>query len=131
MDGFDTDTNVILVAASVTGDTPILVKDGDGPAQLQPIADVVDSYYAPDEDAVEKPARGLQTLGFHRKKDPRNNHAPLFDHSAFVPVRGVYRHWVNEIYEIEYLGGTVRATGNHSVFVRTRRGVEPRPVIDL
>jgi len=131
MDGFDTNTNVIVIAASVTGDTPILVKNDQGEVKLLPIAEVVDPCYAEGEEGIEKPARDLQTLGFVRKKDPRHNHAALFGHSAFVSVRGVYRHRVSEIYEIEYLGGTIRATGNHSVFVRTRRGIEPKAVIDL
>jgi intein/homing endonuclease len=46
-------------------------------------------------------------------------------------LRSVFRHWVNEIYEIEYLGGKIRATGNHSVFVRTRRGIESKAVSEL
>ena len=131
MDGFDTDTNVIVLAASVTGDTPVLIKNKQGEVKLLPIAEVVDPYYADGEEGVEKPAEGLQVLGFRRRVDPRNNHACLFGYSAFVPVRGVFRHKVSEIYEVEYLGGKIRATGNHSVFVRTRRGIEPKAVADL
>lgn len=130
MDGFDTNTNVIVIAASVTGDTPILVKDADGQVRLVPIAEVVDPYYAEGEEGVEKPAH-FQTLGFVRRPDPRHNHTLLFDHSAFVPVRGVYRHRACEIYEIEYRGGRLRTTGNHSVFVRTRQGLQTKAVADL
>ncbi len=129
MDGFDTNTNVIVIAASVTGDTPILVKE-DGLVRLRPIAEVVDPYYAEGEEGVEKPVR-FQTLGFVRRPDPRRHHALLFDHSAFVPVRGVYRYRVCEIYEIEYRGGRLRTTGNHSVFVHTRQGLQTRAVADL
>ncbi|WP_299285179.1 ATP-dependent metallopeptidase FtsH/Yme1/Tma family protein [Thermoflexus sp.] len=130
MDGFDTDTNVIVMAASVTGDTPILIKERDGRVRLLPIAEVVDRYYAPGEEGVEKPA-DFMALGLVPRHDPRGNHALLFGHSAFVPVRGVFRHRVNEIYEIEFAGGTIRATGNHSVFVRTRQGLVTKAVAEL
>ncbi|HDH99753.1 MAG TPA: ATP-dependent zinc metalloprotease FtsH [Firmicutes bacterium] len=46
-------------------------------------------------------------------------------------MRGVYRHRVDSIYEVHYLGGVLRATGDHSVFVRTRNGIQPKAVKDL
>ena len=46
-------------------------------------------------------------------------------------MRGVYRHKVSEIYEIHYLGGVVRTTGDHSVFVRSRNGVRAVEAKDL
>jgi len=130
MDGFDTNTNIIIIAASVTGDTPILIKDEDGQVRLLPIAEVVDPSYAEAEEGMEKPAR-FQALGFVRRPHARNSRALLFDHSAFVPVRGVYRHRVDEIYEIEYRGGKLRTTGNHSVFVRTQQGMQTKAVANL
>jgi ATP-dependent metalloprotease FtsH len=46
-------------------------------------------------------------------------------------VRGVFRHRVSEIYEIHYLGGMVRTTGDHSVFIRTRDGIKAIPAREL
>jgi len=43
----------------------------------------------------------------------------------------VFRHKVNDVYEVNYLGGTIRTTGNHSVFVRTQGGVKPKIVSGL
>ncbi len=57
------------------------------------------------------------------KKNP-NSPARHFSHSAWQSVKGVYRHKVNEIYEIHYLGGMIRTTGDHSVFIRTRDGIK-------
>lgn len=130
MDGFEQNDNVIVIAASVTGETPILIRDRmTGEIALKPIGEVVDAYYNENEEGGEKPAR-FEALGFQRKVD-RLKHRLLFGQSAFVPVRGVFRHRVNEIYKIEYLGGVVRATGNHSVFVRTKRGLETKAVAQL
>ncbi|PIR79822.1 MAG: hypothetical protein COU25_03340, partial [Candidatus Levybacteria bacterium CG10_big_fil_rev_8_21_14_0_10_35_13] len=38
--------------------------------------------------------------------------------SSFKKVSSVFRHKVNEIYEIHYLGGVVKTTADHSVFIR-------------
>ena len=132
LDGFDRDTRVIVLAASVTGDTPVLTRK-DGEVKLLPIGEVIDAYYKEGEDAVEKDAPGLEVLGFDRKtsinKMLKNN--LYFGASAFKKARSVFRHKVKEIYEIEYIGGKVRATGNHSVFVRTRYGLHAKPVAEL
>jgi len=127
MDGFDQDTRVIVIAASVAGDTPVLVKKGNE-CFLMPIADVIDPYYEGDEEAVEKAINGdFEVLGYESK--PRRRHH--FKKAVFQPVKSVFRHRVKEIYEIEYLGGTIRATGNHSVFIRSKRGIETVAVADL
>lgn len=127
MDGFERDTNVIVMAASVTGDTPVLVKK-DNEVKLRPIAEVIDNYYSNDEDNVEKSAFGLEVLGFESKHRGRGNY---FKKAVFKKVRGVFRHKVIEIYEIEFVGGKVRTTGNHSVFVRAKWGVQPKLVAEL
>ncbi len=130
MDGFEQTDNVIVIAASVTGDTPILVKNKQtGEVSLRPIGEVVDEYYAGGEEGVEKSAQ-FEALGFYKKPD-KLKHRLLFGHSAFVPVRGVFRHTVAEVYEIKHSGGRVRATGNHSVFVRTKKGLETKAVTQL
>ena len=130
MDGLEARGKVIVISASVTGDTPILVKDRDGRVDLLPIGKFVDSFYHEGESDVEKPADGYQVLGLQPKKseNPRFAKYTFFGGSRFQPFRGVFRHKVNEVYEIEYIGGKVRTTGNHSVFVRTPHGIEARKV---
>jgi len=133
MDGLEARGKVIVIAASVTGDTPILVKDRDGHVELTPIGKFVDSFYKDSESDIEKPAEGYQVLGLRPQKsaNPRFAKFTSFGGSRFQPFRGVFRHRANEVYEIEYVGGSVRTTGNHSVFVRTRHGIEARRVDQL
>lgn len=120
--------DVVVISASVTGDTPVLIKTKEGKIKLIPIEEFVDPFYYPGEEGVERSVTGFQCLGFDRLKA----HAGLrFANTAFKNIRGVYRHKVNEIYEIEFLGGKVRATENHSVFIRTKQGIEARPVSSL
>jgi ATP-dependent Zn protease len=134
LDGFDERINVVVLAASVTGETPILVKnDATNKVELVPIGEFVDRYYkhSNQEGEISLP-NNIKVLGFirkHRKKRKSKN--LYFQQAAFVPVKSVFRHRVNEIYEISYLGGKVRATGNHSVFVRTARGLEAKAVAEL
>ena len=113
------------VGASVTGDTPILVR-ADGRTRLMPIGEFVDSHYRRDEAGFVIPVSDVQTLGFEEKDSKFKGSSKLFvKGSAWSEVRGVYRHHVNEICEIHYLGGMVRTTADHSVFVRTRDGIKP------
>src|SRR5262245_19514135 len=51
------------VGASVTGDTPILVRAG-GKTRLMPIGEFVDGHYRRDEEGFVIPVAGVQTLGF-------------------------------------------------------------------
>lgn len=95
---------ICFVAASVSADTPVLIEK-DGKAKLQQIGTFVDSFYSEDEDKVIKNVEGYQTLGI---KDGK---------VKFVPFSGVYRHWVNEIFNVSYDGGHLKVTGNHAVFV--------------
>lgn len=131
MDGFDPNIGVVVLGASVTGDTPILIKDRTGTVKLLPISEIVDPYYQPDESIGERSSDGLHALGFVPLAKRRYGSGTRFGHSAFQPVRGVFRHRVREIFEIEYLGGTIRATGNHSVFVRTTHGLQTKAVMAL
>ena len=131
MDGFDTNDAVIVMAASVTGDTPVLVKK-NGQIQLKPIKEVIDSYYTDGEENVEKISPDIEVLGFDKKPVSKNlTGRTFFGRSNFKKVRSVFRHKVNEIYEISYLGGKIKTTGNHSVFIRTGQGVLARKVSDL
>lgn len=131
MDGFAPNESVIVLAASVTGETPILVKENDK-VRLLPIGEFVDQFYDGHESG-EVSVKGVEALGFEKaayqcgliKKNL------YFKNSAYKKVSSVFRHRVNHIYEIEYLGGRIRATENHSVFVRNTKGIETRAVANL
>ncbi|MBI4091154.1 AAA family ATPase [candidate division WWE3 bacterium] len=125
MDGFDPRTSVIVLAASVTGDTPILVKE-NGVVNLKPISEVVDKFYEPFEEGEEVPSPGLQTLSYDQNNQNGSKISPKFSN-----VRGVFRHKVNKIYEVSYLGGKIRATGSHSLFIWEAGKVVAKPVTSL
>jgi ATP-dependent Zn protease len=130
MDGFEPHEKVIVLAASVTGDTPVLVRQ-NGTYLLKAIAEVIDPYYAGGEDGVEKTTPDLAVLGFEKKQTKRSFKKSFFGQSAFKNVRSVFRHRVSEIYAVSYPGGVIQTTGNHSVFVRTRTGIMPKRVDEL
>jgi ATP-dependent Zn protease len=127
MDGFEKETPLVVIAASVTGDTPVLVKKNNE-IMLKPIKEIIDEYYLQNEDGIEKLCPDLEVLGFVGKKNKRGVY---FRKAVWQKVRSVFRHKVKEIYIIEYLGGKIKATGNHSVFVRTKFGVVPKLVSEL
>ena len=127
MDGFAPTEQLVVMAASVTGDTPIMIKK-DGEVKILPIIKLVDNYYLKDEQNIEKNVEGIETLGFERQSAID---ILKFSNPAFKKVRSVFRHKVKEIYEIRYVGGKVKATGNHSVFVRDNQGIIAKPVVDL
>ena len=129
MDGLEELTDIVVIGASVTGDTKIMIKDKNK-TKILPIKDFIDPYFKDDKEEGEKIAEDIQTLGFE-KLDIKKQYGLRFSNSAFKKVRSVFRHKVDKIYEIEYVGGKVRTTGNHSVFIRTRNGIVARPVSTL
>lgn len=132
MDGFTPNDHVIVLAASVVGETPVLIKKNNK-VNLIPIGEFVDGYFKDETTEGEREVDGVYCLGFERKRSPYNltKMNLYFDYSAFQKVRSVFRHKAKEIYEIEYIGGKIRATGNHSVFVRSPRGLETKAVSNL
>jgi ATP-dependent metalloprotease FtsH len=131
MSGSDFVEMFVGVGASVTGDTPVLVRTPEG-TKLQPIEELIDSYYHPGEEGFIVPVAGVQTLGFEEADTKFKGSSKTFvKGSAWKKVRAVYRHRVNEIYEIKHLGGVIRTTGDHSVFVRTRDGIKAIEARDL
>ncbi len=131
MSGSDFVEMFVGVGASVTGDTPVLIRR-DGETRLMPISEFVDPLYEGDKEGFVVPVRGVETLGYEEKSSKFTGSPKTFvQGSAWSGLKGVYRHRVNEIYEIEYLGGTVRTTGDHSVFVRDRNGIHAVPARDL
>ncbi|MGH7558250.1 MAG: ATP-dependent metallopeptidase FtsH/Yme1/Tma family protein [Gemmatimonadota bacterium] len=130
MSGSDFVEMFVGVGASVIGDTPVLVRSERG-IELLPIGEFVDRYYEGDEEGKVLPVFGIETLGYETRPSGFRGHLDGFGGSAWKGVRGVYRHRVDEIYEVRYLGGSIRTTGDHSVFVRGHGGIKARAVRDL
>jgi len=91
--------------SSVSRDTPVLIKREEGAVELIPIGEFVDRFYSEGEEWVPKRLEGYYTLshdGFS---------------AVWKPIKYVLRHRVDEVYEVLLEdGGSVRATGSHSVF---------------
>lgn len=132
MDGFTPNDHVIVLAASVVGETPVLIKKNNK-VNLIPIGEFIDGYFDDETTEGEKDVKGVYCLGFTKKVSNCNllKNNLYFEHSAFKKIRSVFRHKVKQIYEIEYIGGKIRATGNHSVFVRSPKGLETKAVANL
>jgi len=90
--------------ASVSSDTPILIRKG-GEVKLVKIGDFIDSFYPEGVERIPIPVSGVEVLTIDGGK------------ACFKPIRYVLRHRADEIYRIKYVGGEVRATESHSVFV--------------
>src|SRR3989344_3379704 len=122
MDGFDKNTDVIVLAASVTGDTNILIKENNE-TKLLPIGKFIDKYYSDIDKEGEIAVNNIQALSYEKNGTTIS--------SKFTPVKSIFRHKVDRVYEIEYLGGKVKATGNHSVFVWESHQIKSKPVSEL
>lgn len=122
------------VGSSITGDTSVLIRTAHR-TQLLPIQEFVDSCYKEHEEGYVVPVSGIQTLGYKKAETKfygaKNGAYSYFGNSAWSAVQGVYRHKVNEIYEITYLGGTLRTTGDHSIFVRHRNLITAKRADEL
>ncbi len=122
------------VGASVTGDTPVLVKDDQG-TRLVPIKDVVDEYYPENKSDYPIAVQNVQTLGFNQEKSKfwgsRSKTKHFFGGSGWKNVQAVYRHKANRIYEIEYLGGILKTTGDHSIFIREKNMIKAKKASEL
>ena len=131
MSGSDFVEMFVGVGASVTGDTPVLVRH-DGRTELVEIGTFVDRCYKGDAEGFVVPVRGVEALGFEELDSKFKGSSKTFVRgSAWKGVRGVYRHRVKEIHEIRHLGGVIRTTGDHSVFIRTRDGIKAVPASAL
>ncbi|MFH1714059.1 MAG: AAA family ATPase [Candidatus Nealsonbacteria bacterium] len=123
------------VGASVTGDTPVLIKTEDQ-TKLLPISEFVDQFYPEEKGNYMIPVSGMKTLGYEPLKSgfrgvSKNSAVKFFGKSSWQDIKGVYRHKVNEVYEIHYLGGIMKTTGDHSVFVRHRNFIISKKVSEL
>ncbi|MCD6324407.1 MAG: Flp pilus assembly complex ATPase component TadA [Desulfurococcales archaeon] len=108
--------------ASVSWDTPILLRDPEGRVSLTPIGHFIDSFYEEGEERVAKKVQGYAVLSHDGFK------------AVWKPVKYVLRHKVDEIYVVRYEGGgKIKATGSHSVFVLNPETLEitEKPVKEL
>lgn len=125
---------LVGVGASVTGDTPILTRK-DGEVYLEEIGTFVDQYYQQGKEGFVVNVEGAETLGLLSRVNgfwgSRSLKRPVFGGSVWQRVEAVYRHKAEEIYEIAFLGGMIRTTGDHSVFVREQGGIRAKEVRSL
>ncbi|MBI2268609.1 MAG: ATP-dependent zinc metalloprotease FtsH [Candidatus Blackburnbacteria bacterium] len=124
---------LVGVGASVTGDTPILIKNEQG-TELLPISRFVDSFFKEDKEGLVK-VENIQTLGFDSQTSGfwgyKNGKMLRIVNSAFKNITAVFRHKAQEIYEIHYLGGIVKTTADHSVFIRSNGRILPVATKDI
>lgn len=93
--------------ASVSWDTPILVRDRlTMKTHLTEIGRFVDQFYGIDEERIPKKIEDYDVLTL-------NDEGRI----CLRPIQYVLRHKTDKIYKIKYIGGVVKATGSHSVFV--------------
>ena len=123
------------VGASVTGDTPVLIRDKNS-TKLLSIEEFIDRFYPEDKEGYVVPVSGVKTLGYQPLDTKcwgasKNATTKFFEKSCWREIKGVYRHKVKEIYEIHYLGGIIKTTGDHSVFIRHRNFIKPKKVSEL
>ncbi|MFH1454349.1 MAG: ATP-dependent metallopeptidase FtsH/Yme1/Tma family protein [Armatimonadota bacterium] len=97
------------VGASITGDTPVLIQEEEK-IRLITIGEFVDKFYDNEAEGFTVPVKNIKTLGFD---------------SDWKEVKRVFRHKADEIYEIEYPGGKIKTTGDHSVFIRKSGRIMP------
>ena len=107
--GNELDGKILELNASVTPDTPILVKI-DGKIKRTTFGWLANKYF--DGNEARKPVRGLEVLSL----DTKNYKV------GFSEVGYIFRHRVGKIVEITYEGGKVKTSLNHSVMVLDEAG---------
>jgi len=112
------------VGASVSYDTNVLIKTKNS-TKLLPIGEYVDQFYKENEEGL-KNAEDIQTLGADWSKGNK-----FFQGSDWKKVKSIYRHKVDKIYEIYFLGGKIKVTGDHSVFVRDKNHIVSKKAEEL
>jgi len=97
--------NVLELNASVTPDTPVLVKIF-GKIMRTIFGEVAEMYFRDEEERYVKPS-GLEVLSID----------PTTFKVCFKEVSYIIRHKANEIIELNFEGGRVEVTPSHSVIV--------------
>jgi ATP-dependent metalloprotease FtsH len=123
------------VGASCSYDTNVLIRT-ENSTKLLPIGEFVDQFYPEGKEGYLVPISGVKTLGYEPLETrcwgaSKKAETKFFEKSCWQNVKAVYRHKANEIYEIHYLGGKIRTTGDHSLFVRHRNFIKPKKVSEL
>src|SRR5437867_5709337 len=80
MDGLQSRGKVVVIGASVTGDTPIMVRDRENKIKLTPIGPFVDSFFPDGEEDSETKVEGYHVLGLRptRTSNPRSRKYTFF-----------------------------------------------------
>jgi ATP-dependent Zn protease/intein/homing endonuclease len=112
------------VGSSVSYDTPVLIKTKNF-TKLLPIGEFVNQFYKENEEGL-KEVKDVWTLGVDFSRGNK-----FLKCSAWKKVKAVYRHKVDKIYEIEFIGGKIKVTGDHSVFVRKCNHIIPKRASEL
>jgi len=97
---------------SVTGDTPIFIKNGKQ-SSVTAIKDFIDPFYKENEEGV-KEIKNISTIGVKISKNPGITDFTLAN------VSGIYRHQTDHVFKVKYNGGTVSLTADHSIFIYTK-----------
>jgi len=109
----DADYVVRFQGGSVTGDTPVFIKNGKL-TNIIKIKDFIDPFYENDEEGFRQ-ISGTSTLSANISKNPG---ITSFD---ITRSSGVYRHKVDQIYKVKYNGGTISLTADHSIFIYDKK----------
>ncbi len=113
------------VGASVHSDTKILIRQNNS-TKLLPIGKFADQFYQGDQEGFTVPVSDVQTIGVDFARGNK-----FFGSSAWKNIKAVYRHRVNKIYEIRYIGGKIEVTADHSVFIREKNYIIPKRTNEL
>jgi replication factor C small subunit len=109
MFGEDWRSSFLELNASVTGDTPVLVRIG-GRTQRNTFSDLASRYLtAAGPDRVSM--RDLEVLSTDSAYQTR-----------YLPVTALTRHQVSALVRIRFEGGVIRTSLNHSIITIDRRG---------
>ncbi len=135
MSGSDFVEMFVGVGASISGDEKVLIKENNQ-VRLLPISEVIDKHYKEGAEGYPVKVSGLETLGFYKEETNfrgfKNNSGRFyFGGSKWSTVSEVYRHRVEEIYEVHHLGGVIKTTGDHSVFIREKNRIVSKPVREI
>ena len=112
------------VGSSSSYDTNVLIRTKDSITLLQ-IGKFIDQFYKENEEGL-KNVEDIQTLGINFARGNK-----FFKSSGWKKIKSVYRHKVDKIYEIEFIGGKIRVTSDHSVFVRNWNHIISKKVSEL
>ena len=102
--------NFLDLNASVTGDTPILVRDSNGLERTN-FRELADKYFQNETDSRQI-IDNLETLSINKK-----NYKIKFSKIGYI-----FRHKVDKIVNLRYEGGKIKTSLNHSIIVFDKEG---------